>query len=109
MLNANPQCVFKYNRKAKVYHIKYPRGASRPWDFKSAYNYGKAILHNVLKFKNYLKPKGVNIDIALEELSRAAYYIKRANTKPLALMLGERLGATVGLGCSLIKKHSKRL
>ena len=107
ILNANPQCVFKYNREARVYHIKYPRGASRPWDFKSAYNYGKAILHNVFKFKNYLKPKGININIVLEELFRTAYCIKRANTKPLALILGERLGATVGLGCSLIKNIAR--
>ena len=107
ILNANPQCVFRYNRKARVCHLKYPKGASRPWDFKSAYNYGKAILHNVFKFKNYLKPKGINIDIALEELFRTAYCIKRANTKPLALMLGERLGAAIGLGCSLIKNIAR--
>ncbi len=103
ILDANPQCIFKYNENAKAYHLEYPRGTSRPWNFKSAYSYGKIIISNAFKFKNYLNPKDTNATILLEELLKTVYSLKKMYKTPVHQVLGERLGAIIGLGCSLIK------
>ena len=103
ILDIHPQCIFIYNRNAIAYHLEHPKGVSRPWNFKSAYEYGKARVNEVFRFKNYLNPKGACLIILLEELFRTIYSLKKVHSASAYQVIGERLGSIMNLSYSLVK------
>ena len=103
ILDMYPQCVLIYNKDVIAFHLEHPKGVSRPWNFKSAYEYGKARVDEVFRSKNYLNPRDTCLIILLEELFRTIYSLKKVYSASAYQVPGERLGSIMNLSYFLAK------